>query len=441
MLTKKRFNIALFLIVFGFAACNTNPYLVNNLQPNGDYLNGNVTDTFTVICKNVYHDSVVANNLQTLTVGTISNNATFGKTDANLYVQFNLPASQFAFETGTVVDSIFVMFPYRGTYAEITNPLNLSMTLVDAASSNKIAESTIYYSNKTFALSSTNIGSKANVTFSVIDSAKEYGKTIQPLLKIPVSNTAFIADLISQNGSTTGSFYDNTSFHNYLNGVYLNNTATNANGLLQLSPTDAEHSGLMVYYHTPTADSQKILFPINAAGTVNHFAHDYNGSKVQQVIQANTNQDSIYVSGIAGVRSKIFIPGLSALKNTIINKAEITFENVDATSTSLFKAPGNLLLTRINAADGKEISLEDVTEGSPISTLSSANYYGGIYTNGKYTFNIARYLQKLERGIYTNDGFYIEAYNAAERPAQVVLGGNNLSSYKIKLKILFTKIH
>ncbi|MEN9522486.1 MAG: hypothetical protein RL065_863 [Bacteroidota bacterium] len=440
MLLKTRIYLASLLIVIGFAACNSDPYLATNLQPSTDLLNGSGVDTLTVFCKTVYHDSVATTKLQTLSIGKISSNTTFGKTEAGIYLQFNLPASQFSFDAGTVIDSAFIMLPYRGNYGETTNPIDISTTLIDATSSNTIAASTIYYSNKDFALSSTSLGNISNVSLtSVTDSTIQYGKKILPCLKIPITNTAFINDLLVQSSLSGGSFYDNTNFHKYLNGVYLATTSTTTNGFLQLASNNADYSGLMLYYHSSLGDSLKRLFPLNTDGTVNRFKHDYIGSKVGNVIaNSNGNQDTIYVSGFAGVRNKIMVPGLAMLKNTIINKAQVIFEEVTPSTT--FIHPNNLLLTRINPTTGVAITLDDITEGSPISTLTDANYYGGIYNNGKFTFNISRYLQKLANGTYNNDGFYIEAYNAAERPAQVVLGGGNQSAYKIKFKIIYTKI-
>jgi hypothetical protein len=440
MLLKLPSFITTIIVVLSLAACNTNPYTVNNLHPNGDNLGGEMMDTFTVICKNVYHDSVVANNLQTITLGTINNNSDFGTTNASIYAQFNLPSSQFNFNSGTVVDSIFILFPYRSAYGETTAPLDIYLKTLDGHLGDVIDDSKLYYSNKSFALSSGSIGGKLAASFSITDSATDLGKKIQPLLKIPITNQLFISDLIAQNGSTTGAFFDNKSFHQYLNGIYIHNTSSATNGLLQLSTTDANYAGLMVYSHSATADSVKTFFPINVGGTINKFEHHFANSKVKQLITANTNQDSIYVNGLAGVRVKIYFPGLSALKNTVINKAEIIFENVNSSAMVTFAAPDNLLLTRINGATGGEISLEDITEGSPITTLTDAIYYGGINTKGKYTFNISRYLQKLVNGTYTNDGFFIEAYNAAARPGQIVLGGKNSSVKKIKLKIIYTKI-
>jgi hypothetical protein len=441
MLLKTRVYIAILLAAASFAACTTDPYLATNLQPNADLLNGVGVDSLTVFCKNVFHDSVATTKLQTLTIGKITNNSTFGKSEAGIYMQFNLPASQFSFDAGTVIDSAFIMLPYRGNYGETTNPIDISATLIDASSSNTIASTTtIYYSNKDFALSNTVIGTKTGLSLtSVSDSTMQYGKKILPCLKIPISNPAFIPDLLSQSSTSGGAFYDNTNFHKYLNGVYLATTSTNTNGFLQLASNNADYSGIMLYYHTATEDSLKRLFPLNTDGTVNRFKHDYTGSKVQSVIaNSNGNQDTIYVSGLAGVRSKILVPGLAMLKNTIINKAQVIFEEVNPSTT--FVHPNNLLLTRYNPANGGEISLEDITEGSPISTLTDANYYGGIYSGGKFTFNISRYLQKLANGTYNNDGFFIEAYNAAERPAQVVLGAGNQSAYKIKFRIIYTKI-
>ena len=275
------------------------------------------------------------------------------------------------------------------------------------------------------------------------DSVKVYATKEMPQLRIPIKDAAFIQML--KNQSSTGAYANNTNFHDFLNGVYLNITSPQTtNALMQLATNNASISGLKVYYHTSSADSLTLLFGINANGTVSHFSHNFTGSKVLQAINNSTGNDSvIYVTGNAGVRGKLYIPGLSNLKNIVINRATLTLKDVDLKDTaSLFSPPTNLLLTRYDASTKTGYSLEDLTEGSPVYGLSSELYYGGIRNHdGSYTFNIARYLQKLISGTYTNDGFFVEMYNAAQRPYQIVLGGGNNYSKKIKLKISYTKIH
>jgi Domain of unknown function (DUF4270) len=345
-----------------------------------------------------------------------------------------------------VLDSVFICFPYAGTYGDTLSTMNLSVTLVDAASANKInndANDKVYYSTDNFTLKSSPIATMNNVKMKLKDSIKVYAAKEAPQLRIPIKDASFIQML--KNQSSNGAYANNTNFHNFLNGVYINVTSSSTtNALMQLVTNNAAISGLKVYYHTAKADSLSLLYGINANGTVSHFSHNFVGSKVQQSITNSIGNDTvIYITGHAGVRGKIYIPSLSNLKNVIINKATLTFNNVDITDTaSLFGPPTNLLLTRYDAATNTGFTLEDLTEGSPIYGLSSQLYYGGIRNhNGSYTFNIARYLQKVINGTYPNSGFFVEMYNAAQRPYQVVLCGGNSYTKKIKLKITYTKIH
>ena len=276
------------------------------------------------------------------------------------------------------------------------------------------------------------------------DSVVAYGVKETPQLRIPIKNNSFIQML--KNQSSSGAYADNPSFHSFFNGVYINvTTPSTTNALMQIAANDAANSGLKVYYHTSSADSLTLLYGINANGTVSHYTHNYIGSKILQAINTSTGNDSlVYVTGCAGVKGKLTIPGLSKLKNIIINSATLTFKDINypKDTTGLFGPPTNLLLTRYDSSSNLGYAIDDLIEGSPIYGLASSSYYGGIRgTDGSYTFNIARYLQKLINGTYSNKGFFVEMYNAAQRPYQVVLGGGNNFSKKIKLKIVYTKIH
>ncbi len=442
---KKHFFILIGLMYL-FASCNQNPYLATHLAPSTDNLIGAQTDSFQIFSRTVYHDSIPSYGLSTPVLGALSNNLTYGNCVSTLYAQFNLPANSFSFDTSAVLDSVFICFPYVGTYGDTLSKMNLTVTLVDASSANKInndANDKTYYSTDNFTLKSTPLVTLNNVPMKLKDSVKVYATKEMPQLRIPIKDAAFIQML--KNQSSTGAYANNTNFHDFLNGVYLNITSPQTtNALMQLATNNASISGLKVYYHTSSADSLTLLFGINANGTVSHFSHNFTGSKVLQAINNSTGNDSvIYVTGNAGVRGKLYIPGLSNLKNIVINRATLTLKDVDLKDTaSLFSPPTNLLLTRYDASTKTGYSLEDLTEGSPVYGLSSELYYGGIRNHdGSYTFNIARYLQKLISGTYTNDGFFVEMYNAAQRPYQIVLGGGNNYSKKIKLKISYTKIH
>ena len=441
MLNFSKKIIGLFLLVYVLASCNQNPYLATHLAPSSDNLNASQTDTFQIYAHTIYHDSVPTYNLGVLTLGELSNNALFGTMTSSIYAQFNLPENQFSFDATTTIDSVFITFPYLGTYGDTLSRMDLSITPIDAASANKINDDRVYYSNDNFAIKSSPLATMNNVLLKLKDSVMVYGKRQTPQLRIPITNAAFIQSLKIQD--INGAYLNSTNFHNFFNGVYINVTSSNTNGIMQLNASDPSNSGLQIYYHTATADSLSVLFAANANGTVNHFSHNFSGSKVLQQINNSTGNDTVvYLSGLAGVHGKLYIPGLSNFKNVMINKATLTFYDVNPAYTGLFGPPTNLLLSRYDASTNLEYSLEDLSEGSPLYGVSSTVYFGGVRNtvDGSYTFNIARYLQKLVNGTYSNNGFFIEMNNAAESPYQVVIRGGNSFSKKIKLKIVYTKI-
>jgi hypothetical protein len=424
------------LLLFVFVAiiltaCKDNPYLSTSTIHPHSILDANETDTFTVRTTTLRSDSVLGSGLSSYNFGQISSTQ-FGTTKATVYAQFDLIADQMS-ALGTI-DSVFFVAQYAALIGDTGTKMNLSLYAINPTGKH-IEASKNYYSKEQFDLQ-TNTLANQTIVCRPKDSIIVKGKKLTPHLRVQITDQSFITLLQTQT-ATTG-FFNNTSFHNVINGIYIDVNSINGNAIIKMNNSSSAFTGLMVYHHTASGKDTSSLFKMGY-GSVAHFSHDFTGATVAQHI--NQMNDSVaYLAGFGGLITKIDFPYLAKLNHVIINRARLVIEDLNPASTK-FPAPANLYLYR---KDSTIEALEDVLLGSPFGDLSNSSYYGGNRaSNGTYTFNVARYLQRVIDGTYKNsfNGFYLNVLGQSVYGNQIIIGGGANANHRLKLKMITTTLN
>jgi hypothetical protein len=426
--------LALIGVVNGLISCKDNPYLSTVVIPLNNQLNVKITDTFSISASTIVSDKVLTNGLSRYVLGQ-TQNATFGKTTASLYTSFSLPSDQL--EGLGIIDSAVINLQYAGIFGDTLTNHSLLAYEVDPNSSQRIMDNQAYYSDAQFPIIPTIIGSLSNFKFHPKDSVAVVGPNLTPHLRIRITDLSFLYKIQSQTAST--GFLNNTAFHNVVNGIYIKVISQNGNVMMYIDNSASSITGLVVYHHLAGGAPTATIFRLGTA-TVNAYEHTRNATNEVTAHLGKTNDSVIYLQGLGGLQARIQIPYLNHLKNVLINKAEIIFEDVNAGATSIYTPPASLYIYR---KDSITQTLEDVTLGSPFSDVTTGNYFGGARkTDYTYHFNIARYIQKVvDNQTAPFDGFYLNILGNSLNPNQIKLGGGELSSKKIKLKITFTQLN
>ncbi len=422
--------LALVITTAFLSACKDNPYLSTSTIHPHSMLGANETDTFTVRTTTLRSDSVLASGLSAYSFGQISSTQ-FGTTKASVYAQFDLIADQMS-SFGTV-DSVFFVAQYASLIGDTGTQMNITLQAINP-SGKKIVAGKSYFSNETFDLQANTL---ANQTISCRpkDSVIINGKKLVPHIRVQITDQSFLALLQAQTAAT--GFYNNTAFHNVCNGIYVDVTSINGNAIIKMNNSSGAYTGLLVYHHTGTGKDTSSLLKMGY-GSVAHFNHDYTNATVAQHI--NQLNDSVaYLAGFGGLITKIDFPYLSKLNHVIVNRARLVVEDLNPSNTK-FPAPANLYLYR---KDSIAQALEDVLLGSPFGDLSNSAYFGGNRaTSGIYTFNIARFMQRVVDGTYNNsfNGFYLNVLGQSVYGNQIIIGGGTHATHRLKLKMITTTL-
>jgi len=373
-----------------------------------------VIDTFTVFTRTVPEDSF-ATHRQTLNIFGALNSTTYGKSSADVIVNFGLPdITNFEFPAGSTVDSAFLVLEYAGTSLYDGN-LSASLNISAFELTEQVYLDSLYFSNRVFQFDNTPIGT-ANTAFNLTDSVSvSFNGSTQkqaPQLRLTLNNTVFTNKLIS---GTAANFASNTAFKDFIKGVKIttDNSALGANdGVAAYLDLLNNNSGIHIYYN----DTQVVIFPINSgSAVVSTYAHDFTGTPIETQFNNPADYNICYLQSMAGSRIRVDIPGLSNIANDedyAIVGANIEFSPDPIGVGAGFEEPTRLLF----------LSRDSTNRGTlVIDALNEPTIYNGNYNSSemKYTFGFPRHIQFIQtelkqRGINLNRGFFIRV--PADRP-------------------------
>ncbi|MCU0441869.1 MAG: DUF4270 domain-containing protein [Bacteroidia bacterium] len=399
------------------------------------------TDTLTLLAYTSKQDSFRTRNLSLYTIGKL-NDPDIGTTQANIITQLTIPADNFTFPQGVVIDSIVVQLQYAsassfyGTKStdQTIQVYELNETLLNSSDSG-------YYSNRNYTILPSVIGSRvgnfSNIGDSVIMPFGSSTLRLPPHIRIKLSDPGFVSKIASAVYSNNATFQSSI-----LKGLYIATETTPLTpgaGALVYCNLNTSVNAMVVYYN----DSFKVEFPISRSTTVkaNQFFHQHTVTIPIEPAFGGTPQLTNYAQPMGGLKTRIFIPNLFDLvkdKNIAITGAEILFTPKAGMDNSTFTLPNQLLLTNSDSLGRNEL-IRDA------AGFEGAVYYGGKLSNGTYRFNIIRHIQYVLNEYKNNNrnvNYGLNLLVPADNPVaanRIVLDTDQRLG-NIKLKLSYTVI-
>ncbi len=351
-------------------------------------------DNVTSTCDSIHYADAHA-------LGVIDNDPLFGKTSANIYVEFKPTSFPFTFPTADTLslDSVVLVLHYNYSFGDttqqqkvqvysLTNPLHYDSTYTTC--------DVLPFNN--FEL----LGERTYTPQDLNDSVHAFREDASNELRIKISN-AFAQDLID-NSALLGS---DSAFKKHFNGfAIIADQSTGGNALNYFDLTSAD-SRLSIYMRSSKAGVKDTLvydFPFTRlSGQANSIVRERGNSEIRNnVSHPPAGNDFVYIQTSPGSFATLTIPGLTALSNRVINRAELIAEQVYSPTNVVFAAPNYLYLdTKDSSTTGKYIPIP-----CDFSTVSQQQNFG-IGGNKKvenddqgkpiarYVFNISRYVQNI----------------------------------------------
>ncbi|MBK8416906.1 MAG: DUF4270 domain-containing protein [Bacteroidetes bacterium] len=412
------------------AACGEPDAIGIEVQPQGDNINVFYTDTVTLDVTTIREDSLVTDEkVASLNLAGSYFDPVFGIHNASFFAEVKLPNnnSNFSFGTSPVLDSVVLTLGYSDYYGDTLSPMNYQ---VFRLTENMIAD-TSYYSNDQIAFSDQLFN--GTVTISPKDSVELGTSTFAPHLRLRLDQNFGDAMLAAD----VSNYLDNAAFVNFFKGIHVKTApaaGVNSGNIASFNLL-ASISRLTFYYSNSTGTGLTANFEINSTSSrFNNYTHDYSTGTFGSVFPV-TGENQAYIQSMAGTKVRIKIPfleNLNALGPVSINKAELV---IPVANNNPYKSHTNLLVFGVDSV-GKEALIQDL--------LESANYYGGGFNSSTetYTFNVARYVQRVLAGTYTDYGLSLISSGGAVNAFRTIIPGPaSGTGDKIQLRITYSKLN
>lgn len=382
----------------------------------------------------------------------------FGNAKSTLNFQF-LPDPNNApvFEDITGVDSVVLILPYTsaGFYGKTEGE---TFTIKIAELQEILNEDEEYFSDRKADVSSEAL---VNHEFTATLDSIEYIDYVDdnpdtlslPHLRVPLP-VSLGDSLVNVYNSDTLAYGTSNQFLSYFPGFQLEATSETP-GMLAFTLLSIR-AGVHLYYRDSIDTPRRFRYIFNTGLAVQYaeFEHDHQGTLGLELAENGSENDSLlYVQGMAGFRSKVALPDLSALDDVAINQAYLDFyvARTEALDTANYPLPRQLVLRADNDA-GEELFIEDALlvsgqQGSWDRFFGGQPEYIESERAVRYRMSVSNYIQQVLEGRMSNEFYIIPIENndltpikRGEIAERVILHGGTHPELSMKLSVTFTQL-
>jgi hypothetical protein len=412
---KRIYLVSIIAILTFLSSCKKDTSIGADILPQDDLLNVKFTDTLTVFSKTLADTFLRTDKLSKNYLGVI-NDPLFGFQKASIAVELDRPNDVYddTLMTSYTVDSVVLFLKYSYIYGDTTVPQSFDVSTI----SNKIIETSPYYSNSSLFPPTGIIGSVSNYLFTPTTNPVATSTTdtvgVPGILRIKLNNS--VGNTILDLKQTI--LRDSSLFKNAFPGILIEN-ATNAGKAMAEIDISSGFSALAIFYKDKNGDAKDMrlftsILNYNTGSNstrvngVNLFTNSF-ASAVHNTITSGLVSDSVnYVLGQAGTLLRISLPTLNNVGRVAVNKATLMLSQIQH-NTSRLTTPFYLVLLKRNSAGN--IDILPTGDGVGILDTTTTDDFGNKIA--RYSFNVSKYIQAVAMGNETNSDLYVATYRFA----------------------------
>lgn len=412
-----------FFAWIGLQSCREKSSGYTDLVPGVDNINTfelTTSDLEPKLYARIFDSVVTGDSTQAIgALGVLNGDPFYGDITSGLYLQFTVPAVGYTLPDSIAsFDSLVLVIPYGArAYGDTAGSLALNIFEINDPSFKVDTSEKKYYAFSTVPTHPTPVASYAGKPLDWQADTVEYPGVgdVTNQLRIPLSS-----ELLSKFASLTPSnLYNNTSFVQFFNGLYLEPDASlgpeYAKALFYFvlagpNSGNLDNARLELYFTKEGSSSTQgiITFPFNAkySAFFNHMTRNDVGRPAAAYHDASVAIDSFLLTGLPGFQTDIVIDNLDQIPaNSMIHLARLEM-NMKKESFDLYFAHPTLIIASVVNEDGSSTTLADyqITPGGreEVQVDQARQFVGGVpvakIIDGveyfTYTLNFPRQVQK-----------------------------------------------
>ena len=429
--------------------------------------------------------AVIANNYDDLTqcdsvgrkdlhaLGIVADDPYFGKTNANIYVgfkpeayPFNLPAHS---GDSLYVDSAVIVLQYAYSFGDTNQVQKVNVFTLGE----RFKNDSVYKTCDVLNYQSILIGEKTYTPTSLRDSVHAFRENAANQLRIPIDKS--LIESWFEMGPAM--FASDSAFNSRFRGFALVADESTGGQALNYFSLTSQNTRLSLYVRSSKdgkKDTAVFDFPVTGqSGRANSIIRTRGNAEITQHLDQPVEGDSVlYLQTSPGNNVMLSIPGISALSNRVINRAELIVEQLysPAAMDGVFYTPSALYLdTKDTSATyfmpmPCDFNMTDLQNNLSILGGNEQRVKdAGGNDISRYVFNISRFVQsvvtrsennpvlRLRAPFYvTNNRTYLDRCNQVIQPfsylanpvayGRIKLNGTNQTASRIRLRVIYSTL-
>lgn len=387
--------------------------LGNELIPGSDNVE-TIDTTLEVITNNLLtlDDTIKMLSTELHTVGIIENDIEFGKTAAQLYSSFVPSTSRtypFINRDTVKIDSVVLSMSYAQLYGDSTSVQQFEVREI---SNHFIFKDTGYsLNNPDIPVQPEPLGSKT-VFFNTLNDSVYYKNdrdTIRTAGEMRIRlDTAWARRFVNYDTTAGNGYNSDSTFMTKFRGLEIR--ATDASpvkrALAYFNLNDNSKTRITFYCRIQTNGRTDTIAPYfiytQRAPQANIVLRTPDNGYLANVNNGIENDEKLYVQTTPGSYISVKIPGLSALSNRVIHRAELIAERIPTGEENYYAPPPYLFAEAFSTTGDSILSIRNdfiLTNNDPGYDI---NTLGGLFKNNKYIITISRYVQSIVTDKHTN---------------------------------------
>lgn len=378
-------------------------------------------------------------------VGYISNNSQFGSSKAEMYFGLKPVSYPFSFPTidslNNEIDSVVLVLKYSYSDGDTLVPQKFKVYELAKA----LKPDSLYPTCQPMSLALFDLlGEKEFIPARLKDSIHALNEDDAYQLRIPLKKE--LGEFFINNAKQ---FTTDSAFNANFGGFGIVPDESFGGEALNYFDLTAAATRLSIYVRSKrdtTYDTLSVNLTFNAyAGHANYVKRDRGSSEITQQLSLPGVGDSLlFVQTTPGSYVNLEIPGLSALSNRVIHRAELIVEQIYDPLVTKFRTPKQLLLeTPLPSDTNRYVAIP--CDFSSNELTSGFSYFGGVakkVTSGgnqvsRYTFNLSRYVQGIVTKGYSNRHIRLSApYYFRNESVYVDPCGNTIGVFFYPMNVL-----
>jgi hypothetical protein len=431
----------------------------------------------------LFSDSSRVNYVQNHALGIIADDPEFGKTESQIYLSV-VPAAASrnpftSIDSIVGMDSVILGLAYAGIYGDSTSVQKINVYEI----SDTAFKDTLGYivQHPEFNTLPTVIGN-ATVNFTTLNDprtivVKKDTTVIENQMRIPLDPALGLRFAAYDTGSVYLSSKRDSAFHKVFNGlaIRIDEGASAVKNALAYFDLSNANTKLTFYFRvknngkidTVSTDFTLYLTSAYTAYNANIIKrtpmHGYGNLNVATGI---ADADKLYIQSSPGSYAILKVPGLTGLGNRIVHRAEIAFKPLDLATNDVYTSPDFLFLDLVDSTNNRFLTIGDDFVYSFSNYTYDYQTFGGYLKDGRYFFNVTRYVQKIATTQSKNYPFRLSApkslidyyvypkesgsvinefpsgfgINSKIAKGRAFIGGGSNSAQPMTLRIIYSKI-